>query len=96
MSTDLLPSSANDPQWAITWAELGHGAPTIGGLARAASLAMATGGDKALAERLSPEARCLLYAARDRGVLEVKGANRAFDAPGACWRYMSRPTWIAR
>ena len=82
MSMDLLPSSANDPQWAIAWSELGHGAPTIGGLAQVASLAMATGGDKALIQRLSPEARCLLYAARQRGVLEVKGANRAFDAPG--------------
>src|SRR4029079_8303095 len=31
---------------------------------------------------LSPEARCILFAAKDRGVVEVKGANRAFDAPG--------------
>jgi hypothetical protein len=82
MSMDLFPSSANDPKWAMTWTELGQGAPTIGGLARVASLAMATGGDKTLAQRLLPEARCLLYAARDRGILEVKGANRAFDAPG--------------
>ena len=50
------------------------------GLARVASLAMATGGDKSV--KLSPEARCILFAARDRGVIEVKGANRAFDAPG--------------
>ena len=82
MSMDLLPSSANDPQWAVTWTELGQGAPTIGGLARVASLAMATGGDPTLVQRLSPEARCLLYAARQRGILEVKGSNRAFDAPG--------------
>jgi hypothetical protein len=82
MSTDLLPSSSNDPQWAAAWSELGQGAPTIGGLARVASLSMATGGDQALAEKLSPEARCLLYAAQHRGILEVKGANRAFDAPG--------------
>jgi hypothetical protein len=80
MKDDLLPSSANDPKWAATWAELGHGAPTLAGLARVASMAMATGGDKSL--NLSGEARCLLFAARNRGVLEVKGANRAFDAPG--------------
>ena len=31
---------------------------------------------------LSLEAKTLLYAAKDRGTLEVKGSNRAFDAPG--------------
>jgi hypothetical protein len=80
MSDDLLPAAANDPKWAATWSELGHGAPTIAGLAQVASLAMATGGNRTLP--LSPEARCLLFAARQRGILEVKGANRAFDAPG--------------
>ena len=80
MSDDLLPSAADDPKWAVAWSELGHGAPTIAGLAQVASRAMATGGDKTA--RLSAEARCLLFAARERGVIEVKGANRAFDAPG--------------
>src|SRR5216117_173862 len=80
MSDDLLPSAADDPKWAVAWSELGHGAPTIAGLAQVASRAIATGGDKSL--KLSPEASCLLFAARERGVLEVKGANRAFDAPG--------------
>jgi len=80
MSDDLLPTSANDPQWAATWSELGQGAPTIAGLAQVASRAMATGGDRSIP--LSPEARCLLFAARNRGVIDVKGANRAFDAPG--------------
>lgn len=80
MSEELLPSSGNDPKWAMTWAELGQGAPTLTGLARVASEALATGGDSAA--QLSAEARCLLFAARDRGILEVKGANRAFDAPG--------------
>jgi len=79
MSDDLLPPSANDPQWAATWTELGQGAPTIAGLAQVASRAMASGGDKN--PRLSPEARCVLFAARKRGVIDVKGANRAFDAP---------------
>ncbi|HEY2412380.1 MAG TPA: hypothetical protein VGI40_09070 [Pirellulaceae bacterium] len=80
MSDDLLPSSANDPKWAIAWSELGHGAPTIAGLANVASRAMADGGEKGVP--LSLEARCILFAAKDRGVVEVKGANRAFDAPG--------------
>src|SRR5688572_15838161 len=80
MSEDLLPSSADDPKWAATWSELGQGAPSIAGLAQVASRALASGGDKST--ELSPEARCLLFAARNRGVIDVKGANRAFDAPG--------------
>lgn len=80
MPDNLLPSSANDARWAETWQELGQGAPTLAGLARVCSLSMATGGDKSL--HLSPEARAILFAARKRAVIEVKGANRAFDAPG--------------
>jgi hypothetical protein len=80
MSDALLPSAANDPKWAVAWSELGQGAPTIAGLANVASRAMADGGDKNVG--LSPEARCILFAAKERGVVEVKGANRAFDAPG--------------
>ena len=77
---DLLPSSSNDPRWAETWQELGQGAPTLGGLARVCSAAMASGGDPTVV--LSPEARAILWGAQQRGLLEVKGANRAFDAPG--------------
>jgi hypothetical protein len=80
MAENLLPSSANEARWAETWQELGQGAPTLAGLARVCSLAMATGGDKNTI--FSPEARAILFAARRRGCLEVKGANRAFDAPG--------------
>ena len=80
MPDNLLPSSANDARWAETWQELGQGAPTLAGLARVCSLGMATGGDKS--QQLSPEARAILYAARKRALIEVKGANRAFDAPG--------------
>jgi hypothetical protein len=80
MTNDDLTPATPDPQWAATWTELGQGAPTLAGLARVASMALAKGADKAAA--LSPEARCLLFAAKDRGVLEVKGSNREFDAPG--------------
>jgi hypothetical protein len=80
MSDNLLSGAASDPRWAATWLELGQGAPTLAGLARVASLATASGGDKSV--ELSREARCILYAARNRGILEVKGSNRAFDAPG--------------
>ena len=80
MADNTLPTAASDPRWAATWLELGQGAPTLAGLARVASIAVATGGDKSI--QLSREARGLLHVARNRGVLEVKGSNRAFDAPG--------------
>ena len=80
MSDNLLPMAAHDAKWAATWLELGQGAPTLAGLARVASISIATGGDKS--PPLSIEARAILFAARERGVLEVKGSNRAFDAPG--------------
>jgi hypothetical protein len=78
-SMDPLPSSSNDPRWAATWQELGQGAPTLGGLARLCSQALATGGDRSIV--LSPEARAIMFAARERAMIEVKGSNRAFDAP---------------
>jgi len=80
MKDELLPSTANDPRWTATWEQLGQGVPTLAGLASVASSAIATGGDLSL--QLSPEARCLLFASRNRGIMEIKGANRAFDSPG--------------
>jgi hypothetical protein len=78
--TDALTAAAADPKWAETWQELGQGAPTLAGLARICSTALATGGAPDLP--LSAEAKALLFAAKERGTLEVKGSNRAFDAPG--------------
>jgi hypothetical protein len=76
---NLLPAAASDPRWAETWQELGQGVPSLVGFARVCSLSLASGGDKSIT--LSPEAKTILYAARNRGVLEIKGSNRAFDAP---------------
>lgn len=78
--SEALTSAAADPRWAETWQELGQGAPTLAGLARICSTALATGGAPDLP--LSLEARALLVAAKQRGTLEIKGSNRAFDAPG--------------
>ncbi|MEX2172730.1 MAG: hypothetical protein WD872_00125 [Pirellulaceae bacterium] len=80
MSDQLPSAAASDPRWAATWLELGQGAPTLAALASVASMALTTGGDKTV--ELSSEARCILFAAKLRGVIEIKGANRAFDAPG--------------
>jgi hypothetical protein len=70
---------SREARWAETWQELGEGAPTLGGFARLCSLALA--GHAQPDRPLSVEAKAILFAARDRGVLEIKGSNRAFDAP---------------
>jgi hypothetical protein len=70
---------SNDARWAETWQELGEGAPTLAGFARLCSLALA--GYAKPDRALSGEAKAILYTARDRGVIEIKGAHRAFDAP---------------
>jgi len=70
---------SKDARWAETWQELGEGAPTLAGFARLCSLALA--GHAQPDRPLSAEAKAILYAARERGVIEIKGSNRAFDAP---------------
>jgi hypothetical protein len=80
MRDELLPAAPQDTRWAETWTELGHGTPTLSGLARVCSVSMATGGD--LKRPLCGEAKAILFAARERAMIEIKGANRAFDAPG--------------
>jgi hypothetical protein len=76
----LQPFFGNkDTRWAETWQELGEGAPTLAGFARLCSLALA--GHAQLDRPLSPEAKAILFSARDRGMIEIKGSNRAFDAP---------------
>ena len=42
-------------------------------------ISLATGGDKSIV--LSPEAKAILYAARNRGILEIKASHRAFESP---------------
>jgi hypothetical protein len=61
------------------WEELGYGAPTLIGFARLCSEALAANRQVPLAE-LVTEARAILYAARQRGAIEIKGVNNAFDS----------------
>lgn len=63
----------------VLWEELGAGAPTLIAFARLCSMAMASGVTGS-AETLSEEARAILYAARHRGAIEIKGANSAFES----------------
>ena len=63
----------------VLWEELGLGAPTVIGFARLCSQAL-TANRQAPAEELATESRAILYAARHRGAIEVKGVNHAFDS----------------
>lgn len=76
---DPLTPAPSDPRFAEMWHELGQGTPTIAGYARACGLSLATGGDPSI--MLSPEAKAILYATRNRGLLEIKASNRAFESP---------------
>ena len=60
------------------WEALGNGAPTLVALAQLCARSMVEGTrDKT---PLSVEAKAILYAARNRGVIEVRGVNTAFEA----------------
>ncbi len=61
-----------------SWEDLGRGAPTLIALAELCSRAMAE--NVISTDSLSPEARAILFAAQDRGVIEVKGSNMAYDS----------------
>lgn len=71
LGSDGLPSA--------DWKELGAGAPTLIALAQLCSHAIATG--RTDASSLSSEARAILYTARHRGILEIKGTNAAYESP---------------
>ncbi len=60
------------------WEELERGAPTIMGFARLCANCIAA--DVCEPEGLSIEARAILFAASDRGVIEIKSSSSAFDS----------------
>ena len=66
-----------------SWDALGAGAPVLVALAQLSSDAMvnldATGA--ASIDHLLPESKAILVAARNRGVIEIKAVNAAFEAP---------------
>ena len=63
-----------------SWEALGEGAPLIVALAQLCSERWVRHQNLPEAEPLSPEARCLLYSAKDRGIIEIRAVNSAFDA----------------
>ncbi len=77
MTDELLPAGDERFQFAA-WDELGAGAPTVVALAALCSQAMLA--THPSTPPLSLPARTILYAARERGVLEIKGTYDAFNA----------------
>ncbi len=63
-----------------SWEALGNGAPVLVALAQISSQALVSGGPKTL-PTLLPEAKAILFAAKDRGIVEIKGVHTAFEAP---------------
>lgn len=68
-----------DGRQMVLWDELGAGVPTIIAYARLCSESLACGRIGEV-DALSHEALAILYAARRRGAIEVKGVNSAFDS----------------
>jgi len=64
-----------------SWEALGAGAPILVALAQLCCQAMVERSPPKLAsaEGLLPEAKTILFAARNRGLVEVRGVNTAFD-----------------
>jgi len=69
-------------EMAASWEALGSGGPTLAALAAVCARAIVQPPDPALGDSLGPEALAILFAARDRGVIEVRGVKTAFEAPG--------------
>lgn len=64
-----------------SWEALGAGAPILVALAQLCSQAIVDRPAIPVLVQLSPEARAILFAARDRGIVEIKGLHTAFEAP---------------
>ncbi|QEG38771.1 hypothetical protein [Roseimaritima ulvae] len=76
----LLPESSEfHGQLQGSWEALGEGAPTLSALA--AVCARGVVDPPTEVGELSGEAEAILYAAKDRGVIEVRGVRTAFEAP---------------
>ncbi len=64
-----------------SWEALGSGAPILVALAQLCSQAIVDRPDVPPIEQLSKEAAAILFAARKRGIVEIKGLHTAFEAP---------------
>jgi len=66
-----------------SWDALGAGAPVLVALSQLSSDAMVSlyAAELPRLDSLLPEAKAILVASRDRGVIELKALNTAFEAP---------------
>ncbi len=72
-----LPSYADS----TSWADLSHGGPTILALAHLAARRWSDQEQPSPpADTLTAEAQAILHTARDRGVVELKVSNKAFES----------------
>lgn len=69
-------------EMAASWEALGSGGATLAALAAVCATAIVQPPDSTAPQPLGLEAKAILYAARNRGVIEVRGVRTAFEAPG--------------
>jgi hypothetical protein len=76
----LQPHFTGDPNQQLTLENLQQGVPTVLGLARLCGAALvAIDPARVRWSELSPEAHALAFAARTRGVIEIRANKNAFD-----------------
>lgn len=78
----MIPPDASEfhAQMQASWEALGEGAPTLAALAAVCAGAIVSPTGQSV-ESLRDEARAILFAAKDRGVIEVRGVRTAFEGP---------------
>ncbi|MGV3486230.1 MAG: hypothetical protein ACO1RT_17560 [Planctomycetaceae bacterium] len=72
-------------QMAASWEAMGEGGPTLAALAALGARTLISPDPlvhEAAIERLSLQAMAILYSARERGIIEVRGVKTAFETPG--------------
>lgn len=83
----LLPGASEfHNQLQSSWDALGEGGPTLAALAALCARSFLEPPEEkqdnaAILDSLSPESQAILFAAKDRGVIEVRGVRTAFEAP---------------
>lgn len=68
-------------EMAASWEAMGSGGPTLAALAAVCARAVIDPPTTVVGAALSAEAQAILYAARRRGTIEVRGVRTAFEAP---------------
>jgi hypothetical protein len=78
----LVEHQAFHGEMAASWEAMGEGGPTLAALAAICARALVLHDDAADSREFSLEALAILYSARHRGVIEVRGVKTAFEASG--------------